>query len=367
VLLGVENDSSISGIKRADIETWLMDTVLGRYVHPQLYALYEEVDMGNGRKVGVLSFDQGTSKPYVVRTNGREDVYVRLGSTSRLASREQQISLFQSGDMLHAEVLPVSGTGFDDLDKARLEDYMGNIINDSIPVSKEEWQKRLRDLGFMVTGADGKDRCTIAGLALFGYKPHRRLAQAGIRWMSFEGNDMDYKAQDDVFLDGPLAPLGKGSGGLREKIYPGLIEMLIDRMLPFISEESNKLSNGVERETKYYYALDAVREALFNAMAHRDWTMSLEVSCVNYSDRLVIESPGPLRNSMTVESMLAGQRSVRNPIITETLRDYHYMEDRGMGVRRKIVPLTRKLSGKDPHFEASDTYLRLTLPRPPKA
>jgi len=69
-----------------------------------------------------------------------------------------------------------------------------------------------------------------------------------------------------------------------------------------------------------------------------------------------------LQNSMTVEKMLAGQRSPRNPIIVDVLRDYGYVDARGMGVRNKIVPLVREFSGSEARFEASEDYVRLTMP-----
>ena len=60
---------------------------------------------------------------------------------------------------------------------------------------------------------------------------------------------------------------------------------------------------------------------------------------------------------MTVEKMLAGQRSPRNPLIVDVLRDYGYVDARGMGVRTKIVPLLVKQNGVAPEFEATDDYL----------
>ncbi|MDO4683696.1 MAG: ATP-binding protein [Lautropia sp.] len=108
LLLGVEDDGQISGIQRPDLETWVMDTVFGRYVHPQILPFYEEVLMEGGKRVAVISLSQGTAKPYVVRQQGREEIYVRVGSTTRLASREQQARLFESGGLLHAELLPAS-------------------------------------------------------------------------------------------------------------------------------------------------------------------------------------------------------------------------------------------------------------------
>ncbi|MDO5680790.1 MAG: putative DNA binding domain-containing protein [Pelistega sp.] len=57
------------------------------------------------------------------------------------------------------------------------------------------------------------------------------------------------------------------------------------------------------------------------------------------------------------------QRSPRNTIVMEVLRDYGYVDYRGMGVRTKIVPLTRALSGKDPKFELTEDYLKTVLYR----
>lgn len=364
LLLGVEDDGAISGVQRPDLETWVMDTVFGRYIHPLILPFYEEIELEDGKRVAVVSLTQGTAKPYVVRKDNREEIYVRVGSTSRLATREQQARLFESGGMLHAEVLPVSGSSLDDLDQVRLTDYLVNIAGDeAAPQSPEDWERRLTGLGFTVARTDGAPVCTIAGLVLFGRSPRRSLRQAGVRWMSFAGDSMDYQAQDDTILDGPLVALFEGRQGAgRQIVEDGLIERLADRMRPFISEEGSASNEGLRRETTYRYPLDAVREALLNAFVHRDWTCSIAVEVVNYSDRLEVTSPGALQNSMTIEKMLAGQRSPRNPIIVEIMRDYGYVDMRGMGVRRKIVPLTRDYAGKDAGFDLTDDYLRVVIP-----
>ena len=65
---------------------------------------------------------------------------------------------------------------------------------------------------------------------------------------------------------------------------------------------------------------------------------------------------------MTVEKMLAGQRSPRNPLIVGVLRDYGYVDARGMGVRNKIVPLVREATGTEPGFEATEDRVRVVLP-----
>lgn len=96
---------------------------------------------------------------------------------------------------------------------------------------------------------------------------------------------------------------------------------------------------------------------------HRDWTRFVDIEIGIYSDRLEVISPGSLQNSMTIDKMLAGQRSTRNTIIMEIMRDYGYVDFRGMGLRTKVIPLMRSHNGCDPIFEATEDYLKVTLPR----
>lgn len=364
ILLGVEDDGSISGIQRVGLETWVMDTVFGRYVHPLILPFYEEV-LVEDRRVAVITIQSGMTKPYVLRHNGREDIYVRVGSTSRLATREQQARLFASGGMLHAEVLPVSGTTFTDLSLERLTDYLVHYVRDAdVPSSANAWEEWLTRLGFMARIADGTCACSVVGLTLFGRSPRRALPQAGVRWMAFSGDTKEYQALDDAVLDGPLVALTRGEvDDPREVMEPGLVERLIERMTPFVSTEAASVDQSMRRSRTWHYPVEAVREALLNALVHRDWTRSLEVEVVGYGDRLEITSPGALPNAMTVEKMLAGQRSPRNPLLVEVMRDYGYVDARGMGVRRKIVPLIRAATGQDAKFEATDDFVRVVLPR----
>lgn len=365
VLLGVDDDGTISGLTRGDTELWVMDVVFGRFIHPMIIPFYEEVVFDDGQRVAVITLQAGATKPYVLRHNNREDIYVRVGTTSRLASREQQARLFASGAMLHTEAMAVSGTGVTSLSTERMSDYLTSYMKDSqVPASTAAWEERLGGLSLMTLAPDGRTVCTIAGLVLFGRKPRRALPQAGIRWMAFGGDSKEYQALDDTTLDGPLVPLTRrtdAGGTLVEEA--GLLERVIERMTPFISTEAAEVDEGLRREREWHYPLEALREALVNAVIHRDWTRSVEVEVVAYSNRLEITSPGTLPNSMTVDKMLAGQRSPRNPILVDVLRDYGYVDARGMGVRRKIVPLVRAKTGQDAVFETTDDYLRVTLPR----
>jgi ATP-dependent DNA helicase RecG len=143
----------------------------------------------------------------------------------------------------------------------------------------------------------------------------------------------------------------------------GLIENLMDAMRPFVSEEAEDVDASMRRERRWLYPVEALREAIVNALAHRDWTRYEEIEAARYADRLEVLSPGALQNSMTVEKMIAGQRSARNPLIVEVLRDYGYVDARGMGVRNKIIPLLQEQNGTNPDFIATEDYLKVLMHR----
>lgn len=119
ILLGVEDNGTVSGIQREGLEEWVMNVFRDK-IHPMMLPFYEEVRLQDGKRVAIISFTQGISKPYVVRHSGREDIYLRVGSTSQLATREQQARLYALGGMLHTEVMPVPGTSMAALDQAKL-------------------------------------------------------------------------------------------------------------------------------------------------------------------------------------------------------------------------------------------------------
>lgn len=361
ILLGVDAAGTIPGVQRNDLETRVMDTVFDRYVRPSITPFYDEIRIDEGRIVALVAVSQGVAKPYAVRSRSRDDVYVRIGSTSRPATNEQQAHLDSLGSALRTELLPVSGSGLADLSRGSLKHYLSSIVQDTVPpASDEEWHTRLCGLGFMTEREDAPAVCTIAGLILFGHSPRRFLRQAGVRWIAFKGKRKADGALDDRQVDGPLVALGNAVDGV---LRNGLIEDLFLAMRPFVSEESAGSSSSQRRRRKWVYPVEALREVIVNAMAHRDWTRSEQIEVARFEDRIEVQSPGAMHGAMTVEKMLAGQRSPRNPLIADVLRNYGYVDERGMGVRNKIVPLLQSQNGAKPEFTATKDYLRLVMPR----
>ena len=84
-------------------------------------------------------------------------------------------------------------------------------------------------------------------------------------------------------------------------------------------------------------------------------------TCIVFADRLEVQSPGALPNGVTVEKAKEGLRVPRNPNIVSILRDYDFMEHRGTGIRRKVIPLSVAHNGTEPQFDATEDYFRAIL------
>ena len=352
ILLGVEDDGTVSGVQRRNLQAWVMDTVIARCVVPPLIPDYEEVAMDDG-VVAVIDVPAGMAKPYAVKRGERLDYYLRLGNTCQLASREQMARLFESGGLVSVEKMPVHGSGAGELDERRLREYFERILGDD---DTGDWQRRLLYRDLLVETGQGDLRCSYAAYALFALEPRRRLPQAGLRLMVFPGTDMDYDASLDEVLDLPFTGLGEQAKG--RFIEQSLPERTLSYLQPHISRE--RLS-GMTRRRFWDYPQDVIRELLVNAFAHRDWTRQNDTRLVVYRDRMEVTSPGALPNGMTIEKIKAGQQSPRNPHVVRILRDYGLMDDRGMGIRRKVIPLMRERNGTEPVFEATGDHFRVTL------
>lgn len=357
LLLGVEEDGTITGLTRDTCEEWIMDTIFARYIHPRVIPYYEELQTDEGR-IAIVTVEQGASKPYVVRANDREETFIRVGTTSRLATREQLLRMLQEGDaVFHMETMPVNGTPMDDVDIERLKWYYESFYND-FPDNPAEQLKILLDLDFAKTTTHREQNVlTIAGLLLFGATPSRKLPQAGMRILSYPGSDVGLDANMDRFIDGAIVSISDENG---KTVKSGLFNQIMDTLQILLSEE--KLDkDGITRVREWKYPKDVLREVIVNAFAHRDWTKNNTNRIELFDNRIEITSAGALPNTLTVEKILAGVQYPRNPILVRVFRDLGEMDDRGMGLRRKVLPTLQMENFPNPEFKATDDYFRIVI------
>ena len=364
ILLGVEDDGTITGLTRDPhkAEEWVMNICRGDALRPPLIPYWETVGV-NGRTVGIVSLPADLpDKPYKARRGQAWQVFVRRGSVSVEASREEEARLYQSSGLLRYDIRPVAGTSLNDLDLRRLRAYFQYVREQEAPDGEERlgWERLLINTDFMIEDR-GRSIATVGGILLFGLNPNRWLPQAGITAIAYEGEERDYAAREDVRLRGPLTPLVDEARGITDN-------GLIDQAVSFVNRNIGHSARlvGARREDNSDYPPEAVREAIVNAVAHRDYTIAVaDIEVAIFSDRMEIISPGRLPNTVTVDKMRSGYRATRNELIKEVLRDYRYVDARGLGVPRKIVRLMREVNRTEPDLIEEDERFVVKLYRSP--
>ncbi|MDE0629031.1 MAG: putative DNA binding domain-containing protein [Bryobacterales bacterium] len=354
ILLGVEDNGQVSGLNRArkGAEEWVMN-IARNNLQPATNPVWTSIAMDDGRVVGVVEIPADSpGKPHKAKRGRAWVTFTRVGSTSREATREEEGRLYQAARLVRYEIKAVPDMGLKSLDMVRIENYFDDVLKRSVPGRDdiEGWRRLLLNCDLIVPRGD-RNGASVAGLLLFGENPNRRLPQAGVTATAFPSSEKDYNMVDEERIRGPLVPVISRRGSVVEK-------GVIDRTVDFVERNMGSVAwlEGARRRRKGAFPLDAVREAVVNAVAHRDYAREgtdIEVSL--YSDRLEVISPGRLPNGVTVEKMREGVvRVARNELLKEILRDYRYIEHQGMGVRRRIIKSMRHHNGTQPDLVEDD-------------
>lgn len=362
VLLGVEDDGSVSGTARDRLEEWVGELCRAEIEPPVVPILSWARDAAPGRDVLAVRIARGPDKPYARVHGDHRTYYIRVGSSSREASREELERMYQASGRLRYGLKPAPGAGFDALDQRRLRDYLARVLGGGAPAEDDRagWEALLRNLELMTESA-GARVATVDGLLLFGRTPARHLPQSGVRAVCYPGVEPGYATRADEDLRGPLAPLGAADGAVVEN-------GLVDRAWDFVRRNTAPTArfDGARRIDGWEYPESAVREALVNALVHRDYSIAgTDVMLTVYADRLEIQSPGKLPNTVTVEGMKAGMRYARNQTLVNVMRDYGYVEARGMGVRNRILPAMRAHNGTEAGLIAEEHRFTVRLWKAP--
>ncbi len=366
ILLGVEKDRSVSGLAREPekAEEWVME-VARTHLRPAAIPYWETIEWETGRIVGIVSLPaDGPDKPYKAKRGSAWVTQIRVGTTTRDATDEEEVRLYQQSGRLHYDRKPVPGAVFADLDRRRLVNYFRDIRRQECPddADADGWQRLLINTELMEEDR-GRGIPSTGGLLLFGMRPNRYLPQSGITAVAYPGTAKDYEAKERAVIRGPAVALFSEPGDIVET---GVIEQTLD----FVRRNTAMaawIDDGGRRQERWDYPSEAVREAVVNAIAHRDYTITVtDIELSIYSDRLEVISPGRLPNTVTVDKMRAGYRASRNELIKEVLRDYRYIEATGLGVPRKIIQGMRAHNGTEPDLIEDDVRFIVRLWKEPK-
>jgi ATP-dependent DNA helicase RecG len=186
---------------------------------------------------------------------------------------------------------------------------------------------------------------TIAGTVLFARRPQLHLPYAKVIAARFPGTDTSSDTLDRADI----------SGQLFDVIYR--CEGFLRTHLPY-----EHRIRGFDPERQAELPETALREAVVNALGHRDYTVRGPVRLFVLDDRVEIHTPGTTPNTIDEAAMRAGAHVVRNPHIYARLLEAGLVTSAGTGVRR-MSRLVREAVKKDISIAITDAEVLVTLPR----
>lgn len=336
ILVGVSNNQSITGVSNADRKMLDIENIAYNNCEPPKTILQETVVIED-KTVIVVNVPKGTQRPY--KTNDGK-YYIRSTNKCRDASREELLRIFQSSESIYYDEIPVNRAKFGDFDMNSFRQFLSEYL--SVETSNDE------ELEYYAKNFHLFDKKipSITGILFFGKNPQNFIIQARIICAAIKGVEIAGEPFDRKYIGSTI---------------PNLIRDC-ERFLKIHLTQKHEIK-GFEKEVKEEIPFTALREAVVNAIAHRDYTINQAIRVLIFSDRVEIRSPGILPNTVTVDSMrVGGSQMLRNPSIYNMLIKYKMVTDLGSGVRR-IIKLVKENNNKDVLLEPTSSEFILTIPR----
>lgn len=163
-----------------------------------------------------------------------------------------------------------------------------------------------------------------AAVLLFAKEISKWHPRCQVRIIQIEGNELksgkDYNVINDETVTGNIFQLLNNSW---------------EKIRPFLAYKT-EFGEGAKFEQKFVYPEEAIREALVNAITHRDYTIQNGIDIFIYNDRLEIKSPGALLSTISISDLkeLKGVHESRNSLIAKVLRENKFVRELGEGMKR---------------------------------
>lgn len=342
LLVGVEDNGTILGLDFNDKIIDMLIRALKTHVHkdtplPSTHAIQI---IFKGKKILYFSVPKGTD-------------YVYLTSDGRCLQRKDKESVPISSEDISFSRTEIISREYDRafIDSAKINDLQISVVNHvakhiSKGMSAEKCLQHLELAEF-----DGSHlRLRRAALMLFAKNPNKWHPRLQVRILRINGTEIKSGEEFNVVKDEEVT----------DNIIR-LIESSWELLLPHLTE--TRFSKDAIFRTQIIYPELACREALINAIAHRDYSMEgrgIEVQV--FSNRLEIISPGGLLSSIKIQDLkeLRGVHQSRNSLVTKVLREMGYMRELGEGIRR-IYDLMNSNDLTSPELYSDNNIFSITL------
>lgn len=335
LLIGIKADTKeIVGVDNILLDEERIANVIADSVSPSLLPNLQ-FHSWRGRDVLMVTVPHSFAPFYLKAKGENGGVYVRLGSTNRVADAaliaeikrlKEHNSYDQSPDM-----------------KLTPEDLNFDLARTLFSALNKPFTKATAKTLELLIDYQGGQYPTRGGILLFGKDLDQLFPDPFVRLARFEGITKT-GIIDHAELKSPLP-------------------IIVDEILAFIQRNTSLGAkiHSARRENIPEYPPAAVREAVINSILHADYsTRRSPIQVAIFDDRLEITNPGPLPFGLSLETALSGVSQLRNKVLGRVFRELQLIEQWGSGLNR-ISDICLQQHINPPKFEELDHFFRVTL------
>lgn len=309
ILIGVGNNGDIKGIKvsKETLKNWVNE--ISQATEPTVIPDIEITDI-KGKIIAIISIKESPLKPVAFKGVS----YLRIKNSNKKLS-PKEIAEFH---------LQTTGSSWDSYTAdARIGDIDLEQVKAYIDFANQSGRKKIKEkpLGVLKKLDLIKDnKATWAVILLFGKEPQRFVSQAKVHCGKFKFSKTEIL--DNIMIDGNLIDqVGEVMDFVKRHISVRFV-----------------ITGKPRREEIWEYPLEAVREAIINAVVHRDYTEPAEIQVETYNDRIEIWNPGELPSGISIDDLYKeDHKSIpRNKVIAQMFYDIGFIEKYGSGTTRML-------------------------------
>ena len=271
-----------------------------------------------------------TDRPCFYAGKGRlKGSYVRVGDADQPMTEYEIYSYEAFRRKYQDDIRPIEQAGWSTLDKDGLEQYLGRLKAGRPHLSRLKPEEICE-----LTGLSREGIPTLASVLLFSLFPQGHFPQLCLTAVSVPGTEV-----------GQLGP--EGERFLDNRRVEGTLTQILEEALAFV-RKNIRIKTIIDPETgkradREEYPLTAVREAILNALIHRDYSIHTEgmpIQLLLFEDRFEVRSPGGLYGRLRIDQLGKVQPDTRNPVLAVAMEALGETENRYSGIptmRRELA------------------------------
>lgn len=263
-----------------------------------------------------------TERPCFKTAKGRlRGSYIRVGDGDKPMTEYEVYSYEAFRKKYQDDIRPAERASLQSLDMPKVEEYLARKRHERPNLaSMSEAQQ------YELTGVTRDGKVTMVALLLFGLYPQAFYPQLSMIATCVPAEKMGILDSD-------------GNRFTDTKRIEGTLPDMLDGALTFV-RANMRTATKIEKETGKridipQYPMDAVREAILNALVHRDYSMHTEgmpIQLVMYTDRIEVTNPGGLYGRLTIDQLGNAQPDTRNPVLVTAMETLGKTENRYPGI-----------------------------------